>query len=142
MRQHRKMRDEAGQALLEFAMVLPLLLLLVLGLLEFARAWNVQQVLTDAAREAARRGVIASTPPADSAGVTETVQEALTHASLDPGKASVEVSVEGSWPGVRGKPMTVAVSYPYQFVYVGRLLSWATGTDAITLHTSIVMRKE
>jgi Flp pilus assembly protein TadG len=133
---------QSGQALAEFAMVLPLLILLILGLFEFARAWNTLQVMTDAAREAARRGVIASTPPPDSMSVISTVQQALARASLDSAKATVDVSVEGAWPGVRGKKLTVGVSYPYQFFYVGRLLAWAAGQDAITLRTSVEMRKE
>ena len=51
-------RDERGQALVEFALILPIILLLVVGMLEFARAWNLHQVMTDAAREGARRAVI------------------------------------------------------------------------------------
>ena len=48
-----------GQALVEFALVLPLVLLLVVGMLEFARAWNLHQTMTDAVREGARRAVLA-----------------------------------------------------------------------------------
>ena len=136
-------REREGQALLEFAMILPLLLLLVLGLFEFARAWNTLQVMTDAAREAARRGVIASTPPPDSAGVSNTVDSALSRAALDPAKATIVVTpAGGTWPGARGQPMTVQITYPYEFVYVGRLLEWAGGEGRITLRTSAVMRKE
>lgn len=39
---------------MEFALVLPVLLLLVLGMLEFSRAYNAQISLTNAAREGAR----------------------------------------------------------------------------------------
>ena len=39
---------DAGQALVEFALILPVILLLVVGMLEFARAWNLHQVMTDA----------------------------------------------------------------------------------------------
>jgi Flp pilus assembly protein TadG len=138
----RLVEEREGQALVEFAMVLPMLLLLVLGLFEFARAWNVQQVMTDAAREAARRGVVATTPAPDSASVISTVNDVLRRAALDPSKSTIEVSTQGGFPGGRGTPMTVAISYPYEFVYVGRLLEWATGQSQITLRTSAVMRKE
>ena len=53
---------EDGQALAEFAIVASILCLLVFGLIDSARAWNAQQALTDAAREAARRAAIASAP--------------------------------------------------------------------------------
>ena len=47
-----------GQAVVEFALVLPLILIMVISVFEFARAWNIQQVLTDAAREGARVAVV------------------------------------------------------------------------------------
>ena len=49
---------EAGQALVEVAIALPILLGLLVGIFEFARAYNVQQVITNAAREGAREGVL------------------------------------------------------------------------------------
>ena len=56
----RSRRDDPrrGQALVEFALVVPILLLLLLGIVDFARAWNVYEVLTDAAREGAREAVV------------------------------------------------------------------------------------
>ena len=47
-------RDGRGQALVELALILPILLMLLLGIFEFGRAWNTKQVITDAAREGAR----------------------------------------------------------------------------------------
>ena len=52
-----KSRD-TGQALVELALILPVILLLVVGMLEFARAWNLHEALTDATREAARRAAV------------------------------------------------------------------------------------
>lgn len=46
--------SERGAAAVEFALVLPILLMLVLGTIEFGRAYNVQISLTHAARESAR----------------------------------------------------------------------------------------
>jgi Flp pilus assembly protein TadG len=43
-----------GQSLVEFALVVPMLLLLVIGIAEFGRAWMTQNILTGAAREAVR----------------------------------------------------------------------------------------
>ena len=47
-------RDDGGQALVEFALIMPFLLLFLVGIVEFGRAWNQHQVITDAAREGAR----------------------------------------------------------------------------------------
>ena len=50
------LRDVSGAQLVEFAIVLPLLLVLVTGLLDFATAFNLKQKLNNAAREGARIG--------------------------------------------------------------------------------------
>ena len=50
----RHCRGRKGQALAEFALILPVLFLLIAGIIEFGRAWNIKQAVTDAAREGAR----------------------------------------------------------------------------------------
>jgi Flp pilus assembly protein TadG len=57
-------RSTEGSELFEFAMALPLLLVLVVGIIDFARAYNTKHVTSNAAREAAR--LISSTPLSDS----------------------------------------------------------------------------
>ena len=54
----RPKSDERGQSLVEFALVLPVLLLLLLGILEFGWLFNGQITLTSAAREGARTAVV------------------------------------------------------------------------------------
>jgi Flp pilus assembly protein TadG len=49
---------EKGAAAVEFALIVPILLMLVLGVCEFGRAFNIQVSLSEAAREAARYGAI------------------------------------------------------------------------------------
>lgn len=51
-------KKESGQALVEFALVLPLLLLLVFGIIEFGRIFQASLVVSHAAREGARQGVV------------------------------------------------------------------------------------
>jgi len=50
----RRRRRERGAAAVEFALVMPLLLTLVLGIAEFARAYNTQTTVSAAAREGVR----------------------------------------------------------------------------------------
>jgi Flp pilus assembly protein TadG len=47
-------RDDRGAAMVEFAIVLPVLLLILLGIIEFGRAYNTQVSIQAAAREGAR----------------------------------------------------------------------------------------
>ena len=68
----RLRRDQRGAALLEMAFTLPLLLLISVGIFEFGRAFEVWQVLTNAAREGARVAVL---PGSRDAMVTARVQQ-------------------------------------------------------------------
>jgi Flp pilus assembly protein TadG len=57
-RQRPKSTQETGAAAVEFALILPILLVLVLGIAEMGRAFNIQVSLSEAAREAARYAAI------------------------------------------------------------------------------------
>lgn len=59
-----KSDSERGAAAVEFALLLPLLLLLVLGTIEYGRAYNAQITLTNAAREGVRVMAIGNDPVA------------------------------------------------------------------------------
>lgn len=77
-----------GSQLLEFALVLPLLLVLVVGIANFAQAFNLKQELNNAAREGARYGASQSSQPGDvetkaaAQAVGNVVQNYLTNAGL------------------------------------------------------------
>lgn len=60
----RRLRSTEGAELFEFAMALPLLLVLVVGIIDFAQAYNTKHITSNAAREAAR--LLSSTPLSDS----------------------------------------------------------------------------
>jgi Flp pilus assembly protein TadG len=63
----------------EFAIVLPVFILAIIGIIEFGRAVMVQQILTNAAREGARRAIV---PGATNDEVTQLVDNYLVNASL------------------------------------------------------------
>lgn len=117
LRKRRFNRDQRGQALVEFALVLPILLILLLGIIDFARAWNVYQVLTDAGREGAREAVVAN--GLDVAEVQTIVITAASRAGIGLSTADVTVALGQD----RGDPTTVTVSYSHPLRYVG----WALG---------------
>jgi Flp pilus assembly pilin Flp len=131
-------RSEDGQALVEFSLVAPILILLILGIVEFARAWNTQQVLTDAARESLRSSVVAN------AGFTQEhmrqrIDDALRRAALDPERA--QVTIEG-WKTGSGTPARIQIDYEYEFGFFGPFVGLATGDRSLALTTSFVMRNE
>jgi Flp pilus assembly protein TadG len=133
---------DAGQSLVEFAILLPILLAVVIGIFEFGRAWNVDQVLTSAAREGVRLAVVEATT--SESQVIAAMEEALTNAALDPSLANI--TVEGMDAGY-GNPATVEISYPYEFTFLGPLVAFLGDgggeiPGAITLSSRIAMRNE
>ena len=134
-------KRDAGQSLVEFAILVPVLMGVVIGIFEFGRAWNVDQVLTNAAREGARLAVIGTSTEGN---VLEAVETALTNASLDPSVATI--SVDGM-DDTFGSPATVQIQYPYEFVFLGPIMAFLGDGEgdtpgAITLTSQIVMRNE
>jgi Flp pilus assembly protein TadG len=130
---------DAGQSLVEFAILIPVLMVVVVGIFEFGRAWNVDQVLTNAAREGGRLAVVETSSEGDVMGA---VEDALTNAALDP--AAATITVDGMSDGY-GTQATVQIQYPYEFVFLGpvmQLLSDGDTPGSITLSSQIVMRNE
>lgn len=137
-RRARKRGSEDGQALVEFALVSPLLLLLILGVVEFARAWNTQQVLTEAARDALRSAVVAN-PGFTYDDLVGMVDSALVRASLDPSLA--QISVDG-WRAGSGTQARITIDYQYDFGFFGPFVDWAAKDRTLALSTTFVMRNE
>lgn len=61
----RRLRGQRGAVAVEFALILPLLLLIVIGTIEFGRVYSQFQVFNGAAREGARCAAVKSTPFSD-----------------------------------------------------------------------------
>ena len=148
MRPHwmRWRRDERGAALLEMAFVLPMLLLISIAILEFGRAFQTWQILTNAAREGARVAVL---PGITDSMVTARVQEYVEAGVLDP-DATTTVTIQHDVPISYGTGTAtgskVIVSYPFKFIVlngVAKLVASSTtlGTD-FTMAASATMRNE
>jgi Flp pilus assembly protein TadG len=130
---------EAGQALVEVAIALPILLALLVGIFEFARAYNVQQVITNAAREGAREAVLPSVT------TTLAVEGVVVGRLLDAGIVTSTVTVTGV-AGTTGNPVSVQISVPYKFTFIGPVLDMLSTGDndpgTINLRSTSTMRKE
>ena len=108
---------ESGAALVEFAMVLPLLLLLLFGIVEFGLLFYNKQVLTNASREGARAGIAYAT----TAKIRDTVERycrrniqssRLIRFDTEAAPNPTVIGAMGSY----GQNLTVAVSYNYTFL--------------------------
>lgn len=136
--------DRRGQALVEFALVAPIFLLLVIGVVEFGRAWNIHQVVQDAAREGVRAGVVLDPKAVNIVDSVTTVVEAkLAVAGLDTGLAEIDVEGEGLDPNTgTGRPLQVSVSYQHHLFFLKPFMGWGDDDAALVLNGASVMRKE
>jgi Flp pilus assembly protein TadG len=138
----RRSVDESGAELIEFAMVFPILLLLVAGIADFGFVFQRYEVVTNAAREGAR---IAGLPGYSQTDVQERVQSYLDASGLD-ATASIGVVWAPSTltSGRIVNLATVTVDYPHQFNIIGPVAAMVGGTGwgTITLRGQSVMRVE
>lgn len=128
-RKHRK-----GAAVVEFAVVAPVLFLLIFGMIEFGRMVMVQQVLTNASREGARIAVLDGATTTD---VTTAVQNYLAGASVS--GATITVTPNPPSSAGYGEPVTVSVSVGFDQV------SWLPAPMFLSgrqLTATSVMRRE
>lgn len=100
-------KNNRGQALVEFALMLPMLLLLVVGVMEFGLIIHKYMVVAEAAREGARSAAVGGS----NAAVTSVVQTAATQIPADQLTISISPEIR-----VRGNGVTVTVGTPVQAI--------------------------
>jgi Flp pilus assembly protein TadG len=136
----RFLSSTKGVAALEFAVVLPLLLLLAFGLTEFGLLMYNQQVLTNASREGARAGIVQSTPSISAATIATVVQNyAAGHLVTFGSRQSPTVEV-GATCAAFGQDLAVMVQYDYTFLVAPKFM--ARALNPLTLTARTVMRCE
>lgn len=102
-------KGRRGQALVELALILPVLLMLVFGIIEFGRVMGSYLIITQAAREGARAGAV---NPTDTA-INDAVDNAA--AILDSSRLDVTITPD-SGSRIRGAALTVRIEYTVDLV--------------------------
>ncbi len=133
----RLFKEATGASAVEFALVLPLLLMLILGMVEFGTLFYRQAIISWSSREAARTGIVQTIPKPTAGQVEAVVSFVLNKASL--GTAKVAVTVTGAG-GAFGTDLVVLVESPYRFQFLPAL---APGMpSSVTLRGRTVMKNE
>jgi Flp pilus assembly protein TadG len=139
-----RLRDARGAELVEFALILPLLLILVAGVVDFALMFQAFEVVTNAAREGARIRVLPGYTTADA----QARVSAYLNASGLTGAATTEVTPTTIAAGGGGAPAAagyqVSVSYVHPLTLLGPIFGLIGGSFAsgVTLNGVAVMRAE
>ena len=108
----RRTSGSRGAAALEFALVLPILLLILGGIVDFARAYMELQMMTNAASEGARMAIISTDPAVND----DSVEELVLRFFPDPEKTTVSVL-----PPLATNPdiVNVTVQRPFTQIFLG-----------------------
>ncbi len=131
----KRPRPDSGEALVEMALVLPILLMLSLGMLDFARAFHMKNIVDAAAREACRVAVVTDT---DVALAQQRAQDILTAGGV---LGAPPAQVDGPDPA---KMVTVTVTARFTFVTPGLFALFGSLADprGIDMIGKASMRKE
>jgi len=147
-------RKRRGAALVEFALIFPLLIMMLLGIIEFGIMVMHQLTLEQAAREGSRLAAVRNP--------VEDVTERITNsASTLPNQQEMEISMTYSTDNGQSFPNTltdtgggendappgsliqVELNWPHHLV-MGSFFGWLTGAEnnTVPLHAVVVMRRE
>jgi Flp pilus assembly protein TadG len=139
----RRCEDDSGSELIEFAIVLPILLLVFAAMIDFGFLFQRYEVVTNAAREGARVAVL---PGYSTADVQNRVNSYLAASGLTAvatvNTTFVPQTVQPS--GLIINTAQVVVQYPSQFAFIGPFAGFfgGSGWGSITLQAQSIMRVE
>ena len=141
-----RLTNERGQALLETAITLPIVLFLAVAIFEFGRAYQTAQIVTNAAREGARVAILASS---NDAAVRDRVRTYMQGGQLSNWQTAT-VNINRATTVTVGTSTATAslvtVSYPFSFMVlnpVARLITRSSTMGAAFMMTvSAQMRNE
>jgi Flp pilus assembly protein TadG len=132
---------ERGQSLVEFALVIPVLLLLFMGILDFGRAIYAYNTLSNAAREGARVAIVDQTVAGGVPAGAQRAADQSTALGVDP---STDVDVTYTTPAGTACPAhslgcTATVDVRYQFRALTPIISSVVGPIDLEASTAMVI---
>lgn len=131
----RRPRGERGVAAVEFAMLLPMLMFLVLATMQMAEAFYLRKLLLGAAHSAARIGVSQTSTVSDATAAVDTY---LANTRI---AGAYETAISGVGPGMGGDSLVI-VTVHYHFPLFATLpaIGWTDATVPLT--ASVTLRHE
>jgi len=120
-------RSERGQTMVEFALVAPLLLVIVFAVIQFGILYNNYVTITDAARVGARKAAVSRLAASPTGAAVAAARGSAS--ALDQAKLGVSVAASG-WE--HGEDVTVEATYPYTI----NLLGWVVASGSLKSATT------
>ena len=145
-----KLRSKNGATTVEVALILPVLIMLLFGVIEFGFLFYDKTVITNASREGARTGIISRVPRVTideiSAVVDNYCKNYLITFSASASDPLIEVSPSDTSSLKFGDNLTVKVTYNYTFLLLPNFITKYFGgppkPGSVSLAATTVMRME
>ena len=139
----KRFRNQRGNALIETAITIPLVLLVSVSVFEFGRAYQTWQVITNAAREGARVSVL---PESTDASVIDAVRNYMKGGKLK-NWSSATITLERTLPFGPNTASRITVTYGFDFTVLNPVVrlvksSSTVGQGTTNLTSSALMRNE
>jgi Flp pilus assembly protein TadG len=122
------LRSYRGTAIVEFAIILPLLLVLLFGIIEFGIILYDKAVITNASREGARAGIVSQDPRVSDSEIKQVVKNYCQSYLVTFGSDAIDDAHIAITPANRdglpfGSDLTVTVNYRYDFIVLPNFVS-------------------
>ena len=135
-----KRSDQRGASAVEFALILPVLLVIGFGIIEISVALYDKAMITNASREGARAGIVFKIPSVTDEEIGDVVDRYLgSHLITFGGPTSATATVTRNGPNP-GDDLTVTVAYTYTFLLIPSFITSFSG--GATMVGETVMRME
>ena len=141
----KRLKLQTGSNIVEFALILPLLLVLVFGIIDFGLALFDKAVITNASREGARAGMVFKVPRLTDDEIRAVVQtyagsHLVTFGTPNLQTTIARVDVDGlAGDRSSGDTLQVKVDYPYNYLVMNKLIP---ALGSLNLSSTSVMRYE
>jgi Flp pilus assembly protein TadG len=130
--------NECGAVAAEFALLLPLLLIILFGIMEFGMIMYGREIVTNAAREGARAGIVQGPPKRTGGEIISISTNYLTGTGVNPGDVTFTSAGEGL-----ANPNTLTVTATYSYNFLVPVIPVLVGIpNPLVIPVQVVMRHE
>jgi Flp pilus assembly protein TadG len=127
----KRRNTDQGQAVVEFAVILPVLLLILFAILQFGVVFNNYIQVTAAAREGARKAAVSRSLGTSSAETAATTAAKSAAPGLN--QSNITVSFPNNPTFAQGSDVSVQVTYPYSISIIGLVVSSGNLSSTTTM---------
>jgi Flp pilus assembly protein TadG len=120
------LRRESGQALVEFTLLIPVILFVLMAIAQFGSLYNHYVSITDATRAGARMAAVSRSATDPTAAAIQAVRDSAH--TLDQTKLTVTVTPSPPWTS--GQQVTITASYPYSLDLAGLVVKSGSLTSS------------